>query len=229
MRFLIGQWLVIGVLLGILVALWENVVDPLNVGLAWKLWLLAVLGWAVSNILLLSVYWLCLMLMTKQEGKLTGYNLILWAIAETCYDISLSLTYKLFLHRVTPIPLLKLYGFKCGKDFSLSIHGWIVDPNLVVFGDNCRVGGETIVSGHAVEGKHVYRKRVVIGDNVEVGAKSVVAPGVQIEDNVVLGAQSFVPKDAHLGENTIYVGVPAKALCQRNLHQSGIGKEVAKQ
>jgi len=212
LRYIIGQWLIIGILLGVLVAIWENVVDPLDIGLVWKLWLLAFLGWLAVNLLLLAVYWLCMTLMTEKEGKLTRYNLVLWSIAATCYDISLSLTYKLFLHRVSPVPLLKLYGFKCGKNFTLSIHGWIVDPNLVVFGDNCRVGGEAIVSGHAVEGKHVYCRRVVVGDNVEIGATSVVAPGAQIEDNVILGAKSFVPKDALLKQDKIYVGVPSRPL-----------------
>lgn len=205
----------IGILLGMLVALWEHVVDPLKIGLAWKLWLLAVLGWLGVNLLLLSIYWLCLALMTEKEGKLTGYNLFLWAIAITCYDMSLSLTSKLFLHRLTPVPLLKLYGLKCGKNFSLAVHGWIVDPDLVVFGDDCRVGGQAIVTGHVFEGKHVYRRGVFVGNNVELGGKSAVAPGAHIEDNVILGAQSLVTKDARLKRDTIYVGVPARPLRER--------------
>jgi maltose O-acetyltransferase len=214
LRYVIGQWLIIGLLLGIIALVWEHIVDPLNIHLALKLWLLAFLGWIVSNILLLIVYWLCLALMTKKDGRLTGYNLALWGLAVTCYDIALSLTNKLFLHRVTPVPLLKLFGLRTGKNFTLNVHGMIVDPNLVRFGDNCTVGGETIVCAHAVEGKSVYRKKIKIGNNVEVGAKSVVGPGSVVEDNVIIGAQSFVPKDFHLKGNKIYVGVPARPLRQ---------------
>ncbi|MFQ5976642.1 MAG: acyltransferase [Candidatus Heimdallarchaeota archaeon] len=215
MRYVIGQWLVIGALLGMLAAIWENIVNPLKIGLAWKLWLLGLLGWLISNFMLLAVYWLCLTLMTEKEGKITGYNMALWAIAITCYDISISLTYKLFFHRVMPVPLLKLYGLKCGRNFSLSVRSWIVDPDLITFGDNCRVGGEAIVTGHLLEGRHVYRKRIVVGDNVEIGGKSAVAPGAYIEDNVVLGAQSLVLKNVQLKQDTTYVGVPARPLQDR--------------
>ncbi|MFQ5976641.1 MAG: acyltransferase [Candidatus Heimdallarchaeota archaeon] len=212
MRIFIAQWVLIGILLALLVALWEQVIDPLKITLAWKLWLLVFLGWLVTNILLLMVYWLCLSLMTKKEGKLTGYNLALWGIAATCYDIALSITSKLFLHRVTPLPLLKLYGLRTGKNCTLNVHTLIVDPNLIRFGDNCTVGGETIVCAHAIEGKHVYRRKITTGNNVEIGGKTVVGPGAHIGDNTVVGAQSFVPKDMRLKGDTIYVGVPVREL-----------------
>lgn len=97
----------------------------------------------------------------------------------------------------------------------MAVRSWLVDPDLITFGDNCRVGGEAIVTGHLLEGRHVYRKRIVVGNNVEIGGKSAVAPGAHIEDNVVLGAQSLVLKNVQLKHDTIYVGVPARPLQAR--------------
>ncbi len=210
MRFIIGQWIVIGLLIGVVATVWELVVTSLDLVFPLKIWITAMFSWVAAQILLLIVYWVCMLLMTQKEGKIGGYNLAVWGIAVTAYDIALQLTTKLFLHRAPPIPLLKLYGFKCGKNFSAAIGAEIVDPNLVEFGDNCRIGGFSITCAHSLEGRYIHRSRIKFGNNVEVGARSVVGPGCTGE-NVVIGAMSFVPKDIHLYPG-IYVGVPARKL-----------------
>ena len=48
---------------------------------------------------------------------------------------------------------------------------------------------------------------VHIGDNVWVGARSVILPGVKIGNNVVIAAGSVVTKD--VPENVMVAGVPA--------------------
>ncbi len=59
-------------------------------------------------------------------------------------------------------------------------------------------------------GSHIKRAPVKIGNNVQIGANSVVAPGVTIGDNVIIGALSFVNKD--IPSNSIAVGVPCKVI-----------------
>lgn len=59
-------------------------------------------------------------------------------------------------------------------------------------------------------GTHIKRAPVKIGSNVQIGANSVIAPGVTIGDNVVIGALSYVNKD--IPSNTIAVGVPCKVI-----------------
>lgn len=49
-----------------------------------------------------------------------------------------------------------------------------------------------------------------IGNNVIVGWKSIIMPGVNVSDNVVIGANSTVVKD--LSEKGIYGGTPAKLI-----------------
>ena len=57
-------------------------------------------------------------------------------------------------------------------------------------------------------GEHIMRKPVKIGSNVQIGANSVILPGVTIGNNVVIGACSLVNKD--IPSNTTAVGNPCK-------------------
>lgn len=61
-----------------------------------------------------------------------------------------------------------------------------------------------------INGSHIHRARVKIGNNVQIGANSVVAPGVTIGDNVVIGALSYVNKD--IPSNSVAVGAPCKVI-----------------
>jgi acetyltransferase-like isoleucine patch superfamily enzyme len=61
-----------------------------------------------------------------------------------------------------------------------------------------------------IEGTHIKRAPVKIGSNVQIGANSIIAPGVTIGDNVIIGALSFVNKD--IPSNSIAVGTPCKVI-----------------
>lgn len=52
---------------------------------------------------------------------------------------------------------------------------------------------------------------MVIGNEVFVGAESIILPGVTIGDRVVIGAGSVVTKN--LESNSVYVGSPARRIC----------------
>jgi acetyltransferase-like isoleucine patch superfamily enzyme len=60
------------------------------------------------------------------------------------------------------------------------------------------------------DASHVSRAPVSIGNNVQIGANSVILPGVAIGDNVVIGACSLVNKD--IPSNSIAVGNPCKVI-----------------
>lgn len=57
-------------------------------------------------------------------------------------------------------------------------------------------------------GKHIKRAPVKIGNNVQIGANSVVMPGVTIGNNVIIGALSLVNRD--IPDGSIAYGIPAK-------------------
>ena len=61
-----------------------------------------------------------------------------------------------------------------------------------------------------INGTHIKRAPVKIGSNVQIGANSVIAPGVTIGDNVIVGALSFINKD--IPSNSVAVGSPCKVI-----------------
>jgi len=59
---------------------------------------------------------------------------------------------------------------------------------------------------------------VTIGDNVWVGAGTIILPGVTIGNGAVIAAGSVVTRD--VGENEVYAGSPARLLRKRNISAS---------
>jgi len=53
---------------------------------------------------------------------------------------------------------------------------------------------------------------IIIGENVRIGAHSILLPGIKIGDGASIGAGSVVTKD--IPEKTIYAGNPAKLIKQ---------------
>lgn len=90
--------------------------------------------------------------------------------------------------------------------------GRVLEPTLVEIGDGTVIGEGAIVSAHVNEGKYATLKKVKIGKNCVIGARSIIAPGVTIGDNTLVGAQSLVPKGMKLDSNSIYAGMPVKKI-----------------
>jgi acetyltransferase-like isoleucine patch superfamily enzyme len=53
---------------------------------------------------------------------------------------------------------------------------------------------------------------ITVGDNVFIGIKSTIMPGVTIGSNSIVGAGSMVTKDVESG--TVVAGVPARVICR---------------
>ena len=127
---------------------------------------------------------------------------------------------KEFLYRLrgeyTTEKLISM-GMKVGKNFG-RLNGVILDPShcwLIEIGDNVTLAPRVHILCHDASTKAFlnYTKigRVTIGDNVFIGAESVVLPGVTIGSNVIVGANSTVTHD--VPDNTVVAGSPAKVLC----------------
>ena len=108
-------------------------------------------------------------------------------------------------------------GMKVGKNFG-RLGGVILDPShcwLIEIGDNVTMAPRVHILCHDASTKTFlnYTKigRVTIGDNVFIGAESVVLPGVTIGSNVVIGANSTVTHD--VPDNSVVVGSPARVIC----------------
>ena len=126
---------------------------------------------------------------------------------------------KEFLYRLrgeyTTEKLIKM-GMKVGKNFS-RLNGVILDPShcwLIEIGDNVTLAPRVHILCHDASTKRFlgYTKigRVTIGDNVFIGAESIVLPNVKIGNNVIVGANSTVTKD--ISDNVVIAGNPARVI-----------------
>lgn len=108
-------------------------------------------------------------------------------------------------------------GLTVGKEFKRLNHV-IIDyshPNLITIGDKVTLAPRVHILAHDASTKHNIGKTriglVNIGNNVFIGAESIILPGVTIGDDVVIGAGSVVTKD--ISSNSVAVGNPARVVC----------------
>lgn len=108
-------------------------------------------------------------------------------------------------------------GLKVGKNFSRQ-EGCIIDHShcwLITIGDNVTFAPRVHILAHDASTRmHLdYTKigRVDIGNNVFIGAGSIVLPNVRIGNNVIVGAGSIITKD--IPDNSLAVGNPARVVC----------------
>ena len=123
----------------------------------------------------------------------------------------------MLLNREIPTDVLIKRGMKCGKNFSKQ-QGCFIDPShcwLIEIGDNVTFSIRVTVLAHDASMKKMigYARigKVVIGDNVFVGANATILPGITVGKNSVIGANSVVTKD--VPEGSVVAGNPARILC----------------
>jgi maltose O-acetyltransferase len=116
----------------------------------------------------------------------------------------------------TPTEKLIRMGLTVGRNFNRQ-NGCIIDDShcwLITIGDNVTLAPRVHILAHDASTKMYlnYTKigLVRIGDNVFIGANSVILPNVRIGNNVIIGAGCIVTKD--IPDNSLAVGNPAKVI-----------------
>ncbi len=110
-----------------------------------------------------------------------------------------------------------------GRNVYANFNLTCVDDTHIYVGDYTMIGPNVTLAtaGHPIlpelrEKAYQYNMPVHIGRNCWLGAGVVVLPGVTIGDNVVVGAGSIVTKD--LPSNVVAVGNPCKVLREIGEH-----------
>ncbi len=120
-----------------------------------------------------------------------------------------------WLARQLNLPILetlvfKILGIKTNNSNSLN-EGW-VDCEFIEFGRNVKIGQGSVIMSNILINDKLIIKKVIIKDNVIIGAHACVVPGTVIESNTILGANSGTIINQHLESNSIYNGSPAKKI-----------------
>ena len=108
-------------------------------------------------------------------------------------------------------------------DFSFLGRGVEIDVSEeVLIGNHVLIAPGVFITDHShniVKDKFIYSQSckcsaVVIEDDVWLGARSVILPGIRIGHGAIIGAGAIVTHDIPM--NAIFAGVPAKLLKYRN-------------
>lgn len=102
--------------------------------------------------------------------------------------------------------------------YGSSLSMFSTEPWLITLGDNVFITNEVQFITHD-GGTLILRdkipdleitKPIIVGDNVYIGIRTIVLPGVKIGNNVIIGAGSVVTKD--IPDNSVAAGVPARVI-----------------
>lgn len=85
-----------------------------------------------------------------------------------------------------------------------------IAPNVVLIADSCANNGEELNKIEYVKNVLSKNKKIVIEDDVWIGANVTVLPGVRIGKCAIIGAGSVVTKNVE--SYSVYAGVPAKMI-----------------
>ena len=111
------------------------------------------------------------------------------------------------------------YGkhIRVGKRFFANFNLVVLDEALVTIGDDCFIGPNVsiLTACHSTDPverntRQEWAKAVTIGHNCWIGASVTILPGVTIGDNVTIGAGSVVVKD--IPSNSVAVGNAAEII-----------------
>ena len=145
---------------------------------------------------------------SEKRGEILGR--LLASVGENCY--------------IEP-PLRANWGCHTylGDNVYANFNLTLVDDTYIYIGNSVMIGPNVTIAtaGHPIDPDlrrdvAQFNMPVRIGDNVWIGANSVVLPGVTIGENSVIGAGSIVTKD--IPANVVAVGNPCRVLREVGQH-----------
>jgi acetyltransferase-like isoleucine patch superfamily enzyme len=102
----------------------------------------------------------------------------------------------------------KKMGVKIGKNVQImpDVRMEIFFPELIEIKDNVVIGQETFITAHEFNVHEFRYGKIIIGQNVLIGARSFLLPGISIGDNAIIPANTTIYKD--VPKNNIAFGSP---------------------
>jgi maltose O-acetyltransferase len=111
------------------------------------------------------------------------------------------------------------YNIHVGENFYANFDCVFLDVCEIRIGDNCFIapGVHIYTATHPIEAQErisgaEFGKPVTLGNNVWIGGRAVINPGVKIGNNVVIASGAVVTKD--VPDNVVVGGIPARVIKQ---------------
>ena len=82
----------------------------------------------------------------------------------------------------------------------------LIGPEVIIYSQNHRYKDSSL----SIRMQGYEKSKVIIGNNIWIGARTIILPGVTVGNNVVIAAGSIVTKDIDC--NSVFAGVPAKKI-----------------
>jgi acetyltransferase-like isoleucine patch superfamily enzyme len=109
-------------------------------------------------------------------------------------------------------------GVKVGEGCRILTNKFGTEPWLVEIGSNVTISNDVQFINHDgigwlcndQRGRRYRYAKISVGNNVFIGARSVILPGVRIDDNCIVGSGSVVTRSIPAG--FVVAGVPAKVI-----------------
>ena len=163
--------------------------------------------------------------------ELESLVIVLTSILPTTFGVILrAIVSKLFFKKISGFPwiqprvtIIHAERITSGTHLGINSGTYINCVGGIQFGNNVLIGNNvTISSGqHPIDGMEppifarlVIPKKIVINDDVWIGAGAIIMPGVTLAKGSVIGANAVVTKDTD--EYSVYAGVPAKKIRNRS-------------
>lgn len=141
----------------------------------------------------------------------------------------LALVYR-FFYPLDPVDMYRKMGVKIGEGTKIQFevvidysHFWLIE-----LGADVTLAPRVHILAHDASTKndigYTRLKKVLIQDNVFIGAGSIILPGVTIGKNSIIGAGSVVTND--VPDNQIYAGNPARKIGDKKAFLAAVKKEL---
>lgn len=120
--------------------------------------------------------------------------------------LGLRVTFMDFMLLTPFCPLFySMMGTRLGPGVQINSRN-VADLSLLSIGENTVIGGNATVIGHVFERRGLRLERVEIGRNVVVGLNAVIMPGVKIGDGAMVAAGAIVPRGTVIPPKTVFRG-----------------------
>ncbi len=126
-------------------------------------------------------------------------------------------TAKCILSKTDPVRYARRLGVRVGRNCRFIDVNWGSEPYLIRIGDHVSLTYTTFITHDGavwvLRSEHPdidHVAPITIGNNVFIGHGATLLPGVTVGDNVVIGARSVVAKD--IPSNCVAAGVPARPI-----------------